>query len=121
MTNSLTNDRLVTDRVEHWANLMPDAPAVDYLEQSLTWSQLADRVHRVSGALRQLGVQPGDRVATLDKNTLASVEVTLGAPAIGAAHVVVNWRLLAEQLTYVLKDCAPTVVMVGAELLPAYD
>ncbi|KNX38428.1 long-chain-fatty-acid--CoA ligase [Luteipulveratus halotolerans] len=121
MTGRLSTHRLITDPLEQWARERPDLPAIDYQDQSVTWAELADRVHHVSGALQELGIRAGDRVATLDKNTLASVELTHAAAAIGAAHVIVNWRLLADQLAYVLKDSAPSVVFVGAELLPAYD
>ena len=37
------------------------------------------------------------------------------ASAIGAAHAIPNWRLSAEEVTYVLADCGAEVVFVGAE------
>ncbi|WP_218917350.1 long-chain-fatty-acid--CoA ligase [Luteipulveratus mongoliensis] len=117
----MTTDRLITDKLEHWAQTQPDAPAIDFQDQALTWAEFRDRVHQVSGGLLALGVSGGDRVATFDKNHLAGIEVSLGASAIGAAHAILNWRLIGDQLAYVLKDSAPTVVFVGAELLPAYD
>ncbi len=121
MTTSVPEPALLTDRIEHWARVQPDAPCVTYQDQSYTWAQWVERVHRVSGGLRTLGLGRGDRVATLDMNNLATVEVTNGASAIGAAHAIVNFRLFGEQLAYVLADCAPRVVFVGAEFRAAYE
>jgi acyl-CoA synthetase (AMP-forming)/AMP-acid ligase II len=112
---------LFTDRIEHWAAVQPDARCVSYADQSYTWAEWVERVHRVAGGLRALGVGRGDRVATVDMNNLATVEVTNAAASIGAAHVIVNFRLFGEQLAYVLADSAPTVVFVGEGFRAAYD
>ncbi len=112
---------LLTDPITRWAAAQPDAPCVGYQDQNYTWAQWAERVQRVSGALRMLGIPRGERVATIDMNNLATVEVTNGAAAIGAAHVIVNFRLFGDQLAYVLADSAPKVVFVGADVRAAYD
>ncbi|MFN8030191.1 MAG: AMP-binding protein [Dermatophilaceae bacterium] len=101
---------LLTDPITRWAAAQPDAPCVSYQDPNYTWAQWAERVQRVSGALRMLGIGRGDRVATIDMNNLATVEVTNGAAAIGAAHVIVNFRLFGDQLAYVLADSAPKVM-----------
>ena len=110
--------RLWTDRLEHWAHTQPDAHCISYQSQTWTWAQWRDRVHRLAGALASAGVGRGDRIATLDMNNLATVEVTNAAALIGAAHVIVNFRLFGDQLAYVLADSAPRVLLVGADFLP---
>ena len=111
----------LTDRVEHWAQAKPDDPALTYGERTWTWSQLADRVGRVSAGLVAAGVRHGDRVAFLDKNHPACVEMTLGASAIGAAHAIINWRLAGDELDYTINDSGARVLFVGSELMPAVD
>lgn len=106
--------RLWTDRLEHWARVQPDAPCVGYQDQSYTWREWRDRVHRLAGALAAAGVRRGDRVASLDMNNLATVELTNAAAVLGAAHVIVNFRLFGEQLAYVLADSSPRLLLVGA-------
>jgi acyl-CoA synthetase (AMP-forming)/AMP-acid ligase II len=117
----LTTDRLISDHVEGWARERPDAVAVTFQDQEYTWAQWRDRLHRVAGGLRALGVGRGDRVATLDLNSLACLELSYAASSIGAAHVIVNWRLVGDQLAYVLDDSRPRVVFVGAGLVEPFE
>lgn len=112
---------LISDRLQHWAELTPDAPALRYAGETHTWAQWRDRLQHLAGALGKLGVGRGTVVATLDKNHPACLDLTLGASAIGAAHAIVNWRLSAEEIAYVLADCGAEVVFVGADLMPVFD
>jgi acyl-CoA synthetase (AMP-forming)/AMP-acid ligase II len=105
--------------VERRAAETPDREALAFGDQSRTRAQLDDRIRRAAGALRASGPGPGDHLAVLDKNHPAGLELTLAASLIGAANVVVNFRLAAEELAHVLDDSAAQVVVVGAELPPS--
>ncbi|MGH3424876.1 MAG: AMP-binding protein, partial [Nocardioidaceae bacterium] len=109
------------DRPAHWAVTIPDGEAMSYRSRSWTWSQWYDRVRRVSGGLRALGIGHGDTVAFLDKNHVACVEVTMGAAAIGAAHAIINWRLAGDELDYTINDSGARVLFVGTELVEAIE
>lgn len=113
--------RLWFDRLEHWAAVQPEAPCVRYQEQDYTWAQWRDRVHRLAGALSAAGVRRGDRVASMDMNNLSTVEMTNAAALLGAAHVIVNFRLFGDQLEYVLADSAPKLLVLGADFVPAFE
>ena len=115
----LTAPRFLDERVAHWAATKPDAEAITYLSRTWTWAQFDDRIRRVAGALTARGVGRGDVVAFLDKNHPACVEVTLGAASLGAATAIVNFRLAADEIDYVLNDSGAKVLFVGEELLPA--
>jgi acyl-CoA synthetase (AMP-forming)/AMP-acid ligase II len=65
---------LLRDRLDHWARVRPGAAAITFGEQVFTWGQWRERILRLTGALREAGVRPGDRVAVLDLNHLAGVE-----------------------------------------------
>jgi acyl-CoA synthetase (AMP-forming)/AMP-acid ligase II len=109
----------MTDAVAHWAAEQPDAEALTYGEVRWTWAQWDDRIRRVAGGLAARGLERGGRVAFLDKNNPACLEVSLGAGLLGAASAVINWRLAAGELDYVINDSGATVLFAGAELLPA--
>jgi acyl-CoA synthetase (AMP-forming)/AMP-acid ligase II len=109
----------MTDAIAHWAKEQPDAEALTYGPVRWTWAQWDDRIWRVAGGLAALGLGRGGRVAFLDKNNPACLEVSLGAGLLGAANAVINWRLAAGELDYVINDCGATVLFAGAELLPA--
>ena len=111
----------LTDAVAHWAAVRPDAEALTYREVRWTWEQWHDRIRRVAGGLAARGVGHGGRVAFLDKNNPACLEVSLGAGLLGAASAVVNWRLAAGEMDYVINDSGASVLFAGAELLPAVD
>ena len=105
----------ILDFIERWVTDAPGREALAFGEQSWTWAQLDDRVRRAAGALRASGLGPGDRLAVLDKNHPACIELTLAASLIGAANVVVSFRLSREELAHVLDDSAAQVVVVGTE------
>ena len=115
----LTAPRFLDERAAHWAATKPDDEAITYLSRTWTWAQFDDRIRRVAGALTARGVGRGDVVAFLDKNHPACVEVTLGAASLGAATAIVNFRLAADEIDYVLNDSGAKVLFVGEELLPA--
>src|SRR6201982_4185782 len=105
----------IFDLVERRAADAPDREAVAFGDQNWTWAQLDNRVRRAAGALRASGLGPGDRLAVLDKNHPACLELTLAASLIGAANAVVSFRLSREELAHVLDDSAAQVVVGGAE------
>jgi acyl-CoA synthetase (AMP-forming)/AMP-acid ligase II len=107
---------LLRDRLDHWARVRPGDTAVTFGTQSFTWGQWRQRILRLTGALRDAGVRPGDRLAVLDLNHLGTVELTFAASALGAAAVPANFRLSADQIRYILEDSAPVILFYGAQL-----
>ncbi len=111
----------VDDRLNYWAEATPDGEAMSYLGRTWTWAEWHDRVHRVAGGLRDLGIARGDVVAFLDKNHPACVEVSLAAGSIGAANAIVNWRSAGDEIDYAVNDCGAKVLFVGRELMPTIE
>ncbi len=66
-----------------------------------TYAQVHERARRVSNALLALGVEKGDRVATLARNTGRHIEAWYGIMGIGAVCHTLNPRLFADQLCYI--------------------
>ena len=112
---------LLYEPLEHWARTRPDDTAITFGVQTFTWGQWRDRISRLAGALCDAGVRSGDRLAVLDLNHLATIELTLAASALGAAAVPVNFRLSADQIGYILSDCRPAILFVGAQLSSVAD
>ena len=110
---------LLRDRLDHWARVRPDDTAMTFGAQTFTWGQWHQRILRLAGALRDAGIRHGDRLAVLDLNHLATVELTLAASSLGAATVVVNFRLSPDQIRYVLADSRPVILFHGARFAEA--
>lgn len=119
--SDLHDPRFLDERLAHWARTKPDAEAMTYLDRTWTWSEWNDRVRRLAGALRRRGIKRGDVVAFLDKNHPACVELTIAAASLGAATAIINFRLAADEVDYVLTDSGATLLIVGTELKPTID
>jgi fatty-acyl-CoA synthase len=85
------------------------------------YGEIAERVDRLAGALRGLGVEPGDRVATFAWNTREHLEAYLAVPCTGAVLHTVNVRLFAEQVTYIVNHAEDRVMLVDASLVPLLE
>src|SRR4030081_2560279 len=114
--SDLADPRFLDERLAHWAEAKPDGEAITYLDRTWTWSEFNDRVRRLAGALAERGIKRGDVVAFLDKNHPACVELTVAAASLGAANAIINFRLAADELDYVLNDSGAKVLVVGSEL-----
>ena len=64
----------------------------------VTFGETAARVRQLAAGLLDIGVQPGDRVATLQWNNQEHLEVHYGVPVIGAVIHTLNPRLTAAEL-----------------------
>ncbi len=97
----------VTDRL---AAARGDALAIRTPEP---WSyrRLHAFVAAAAEALRRAGVQAGERVAICTDNTLEMPLLVLAALRVGAVAVPLNQQLRAEEIRFVLQDCAATTLI----------
>ncbi len=87
----------------------------------LSYEEFFDRCDRWSAALAGLGVQRGDRVATIAPNTHAQLESFYAVPQLGAVLVPVNYRLTAADFVYIVNHSGASVVCVDRDYLDAVD
>ena len=118
MSGALERSRqlAVPELVARGARRAPDAVALVFEGESLTFAALDDRADRVAAALAARGVEPGDHVAMLMYNRLEFVEAFLGIQRLGAAAVPVNFRLAAEEVEYVLADSRAVGLIADEDL-----
>ena len=117
----LADPTYLDDRLTHWTQTAPDGEAFTYLGRTWTWAEWNDRVRRLAGALKGLGVGRGDVVSFLDKNHPACVELTLAAASLGAANAIINFRLAGDEVDYAVNDAGAKVLLVGTELMPLVE
>lgn len=87
-----------------------------------TYGTLVARARRLASALVDMGIKPGDRVATFAWNSSRHLELYLAVPSIGAVLHTVNIRLHHDEIKYILEHAADRAVFVDASvrgLLPA--
>jgi acyl-CoA synthetase (AMP-forming)/AMP-acid ligase II len=93
----------------------PDAAALTFGATTLTFADLDHRSSRAASALVAAGVAPGDRVAVLSKNHPAFFELAFACSKAGAILVGLNWRLAPTEITAIVGDAKPTVIIVADE------
>src|SRR6202451_237559 len=77
-----------------------------------TYRDAHRRSRQLANALLGLGVQPGDRIATLAWNTYRHFELFYAISGIGAVCHTVNPRLFTEQLSYIFNDAEDSYVFL---------
>jgi fatty-acyl-CoA synthase len=101
--------------------LYADREAVVDGERRFTYREFFERCDRWSAALQQLGVKPGERIATIAPNTHSHLEAFYAIPQIGAVIVPINFRLTAADFAYILQHSGARIVCVHADYLDAVD
>src|SRR5277367_4478895 len=99
----------------------PHRTAVVCNQERFTFTQFGERARQLAGALRQLGVQPGDRVAFLSTNCHRLLEAYYGVLEAGAVLLPLNIRLTASELGYILNDAGATILFVEKQFFPLVE
>lgn len=86
-----------------------------------TYADLYGRAGQLANALKRLGVQPGDRVATLAWNSYRHLELYFAVPCMGAVCHTLNLRLPPDQLIYIINHAADKVICIDQSLLPLLE
>jgi long-chain acyl-CoA synthetase len=77
-----------------------------------TWAEYADRAGRVAGALRELGVGPGDRVVLMMRNRPEFHVADVATLLLGATPVSIYNSSAPEQVGFVARHCAAVAAIV---------
>ena len=101
--------------------LHPDREAVVDGALRFSYRQFGDRIDRASTALVRLGIEAGDRVATIAPNVHAHLEQFYAVPQIGAVLVPMNYRLTADDFVYLAQHSGSKVMMATQDYLDAID
>ncbi|MBV8602828.1 MAG: long-chain fatty acid--CoA ligase, partial [Candidatus Eremiobacteraeota bacterium] len=86
-----------------------------------TYGAAARRTARLAHALRALGVDFGDRVATLAWNSYRHFELYYGISGIGAVSHTINPRLHPSQIAYIVNHAADKFVFVDLTFVPILE
>src|SRR5215813_383071 len=96
----------------------PGKTAIVCGEKRFSYAEFAERAARLAGALRKLGIQPGDRVAFLSGNCHRLLEGYYGVLEAGAVLLPLNIRLAPQELAYILNDSETAVVLFEEQFTP---
>ncbi len=86
-----------------------------------TVAETRARACQLAGALRDAGIQPGDRVGTFLWNGARHLEAYQGLPSMGAVLHTLNIRLSPRELEYIINHAEDRVLLVDEDLLPLLE
>jgi len=107
--------------VSHHAEWAPEKEAILFEGQTITYDAMEQRIARLAGALVELGVEPGDRVAHLGYNSAELLESLFACARIGAMLVTLNWRLTAAEHQFIFGNCTPKAIIADPEFREHID
>ncbi|MBT6205206.1 MAG: long-chain fatty acid--CoA ligase [Rhodospirillaceae bacterium] len=116
---------LIIDILKHAAETYP---AIEIVSRTVEgpvhrygYRDAFKRTAQLAHALKGLGIEEGDRVATIAWNTYRHFELYYGVSGIGAVCHTINPRLFEDQLEYIVNHADDRVIFVDANLLPLVE
>ncbi|MYD43563.1 MAG: long-chain-fatty-acid--CoA ligase [Gammaproteobacteria bacterium] len=106
----------IGDLLEKRAYLTPDK--IGYIDESgarFTFLELNERCNRIANTLIDRGLSKGERVALLLMNSSEFLELFFALGKIGCVTVPLNWRLVPDELEFILKDSGATKLVFSDE------
>ena len=94
----------------------PDGEALIFGMERLTWREVAEKSAQISAGFREIGLQPGDRVALLLGNRIEFVLAMYGAAHLGLISVLLSVRLQKPEIAYMLTDCGAKMLIYEDDL-----
>lgn len=105
------NEQSVVGLFEEQVKLNPKKIAVEYGKNAITYEELNRKVNALALQLRQIGIEPDDRIAVM---TSQKVETIIGILAVlrsGGAYIPIDSDNPMERVEYILNDAAPKVIL----------
>jgi acyl-CoA synthetase (AMP-forming)/AMP-acid ligase II len=112
-----SNLNLTWHFVEKWAAGKPQAEALVFGQERLTWGDFKIRMDGIARAYLAAGVQPGDRVAMLATACNEFLTTYMAAGKVGAMWLGLNPKFTLEELRYQVMDSRPVVLIVVRSFL----
>jgi len=108
--------RTVAELLRWRARRHPSLQAVWFEGRAQTYGELNESSSQLAGGLAgKLGLVPGDRVAILDKNCAAYLELMFALDKAGLIAAPLNWRLTAHEVKTIIDYVKPKLLVTGAE------
>lgn len=106
----------VGDIARHHGKERPTAIALRFEGRDTSYGAFDRHTNQVANALIASGIQKGDRVAYIGKNSDHYFELLFGAAKMGAVTLPIGWRLAPAEMAYILADGACPLIFAGPEV-----
>jgi len=106
------------EQLSRIARKCPTRPAYICNGESRSFADVDRRVTILANALAGRGLRHGDRLAVLMMNSVEMIETIFAGWRLGAIVVPVNFRLVADEVRFILGDCGASIIVVDESLAP---
>lgn len=107
--------------LKHGVAWAPDQEIVYRDQVRYTYSRMYERVLRLGGALRAVGVEKGTKVGVIEWDSHRYLEMYFGIPSIGAILHTINPRLAPEDLVYTMAHAEDEILIFHEDFLPLVE
>ena len=111
----------ITQALKRSAQIYGDQLATVYGDRERTWAEVGARVAKFAGALQELGMEIGDRVAMLSLNSDLYLEYFYAVPWAGGVFVPINIRLASPEVAFWLNDSESRILLIDERFLPMLE
>lgn len=105
---------IISEFLDLSALLVPERTAIAFEGKRYSYAELKERVNRLADALNRLGLKKGDRAAIIEVNCNQYVEACFATARLGAIFVPLNFRIRQDELSYLVGEAEPSVLLVGS-------
>ncbi|WP_326760221.1 amino acid adenylation domain-containing protein [Streptomyces phaeochromogenes] len=114
-------DATLHELFERQVAATPDAVAVVFEDERLTYAELDARANRLAHHLRGTGVLPGTLVGVCVERSVELVATVLAVFKSGGVYVPLDPDYPAERLSHMVRDAKAAVLVTRRELLPLVE
>jgi acyl-CoA synthetase (AMP-forming)/AMP-acid ligase II len=93
----------------------PDADALGFEGRTTTFAQIDSEASRIANRLIASGIEPGERIAYLAKNSDHFLAFLFGACKARTALAPINFRLAAPEIAHIVADSGARLLIVGVD------
>jgi amino acid adenylation domain-containing protein/non-ribosomal peptide synthase protein (TIGR01720 family) len=114
---TFTVDVCISDLFEQAVKLRPDAVALSFEDQTVTYAELNRQANQLAHHLIRLGVGPDDLCGVLMERSVEMIVSVLGILKAGGAYVPLDPSYPRERLSFMLADAQPKILLAQEKLL----
>ncbi|MCK9592449.1 MAG: AMP-binding protein [Methanoregula sp.] len=111
----------VHEFLKNSAKKYPEKTALIWGDQQLTYQELDAMAGRCASALREQGIQKGDRVVIVNPNSVETIAALFGVLKAGGVFLVVHHSIKEKKLTYILKDSGARAIVLFRNQVPSFE
>src|SRR5712691_10717611 len=105
--------------LDYWARTQPNGEFAVQRDRRMMYREASVAVNQLANALVSAGLQIGDRLAILSKNSIEYVLLYFAASKAGVVPVPLNYRLAPAEWAYILNDAGAKLLIAESGFMDA--